>query len=455
VSDDPAALRKAGKAARERAARSAHAAWEPGEHRPDPVALLQNDDEGRLPQLLPIRYFRMLQSPFTFYRGAASIMACDLQCTPASGIATQIGGDAHLLNFGAFGTPERRFVFDVNDFDETTTGAWEWDIKRLATSVEIAARHLKLRARDARDAVLACAASYRTRMHEFADKTVLDTWYARIDETVLADIVRGADARKRANGASDAKERQADAHAFPAVARAGDGTAAIVDTVPKVFHPANEPQYEPTIRGLFEAYAKTLPEERRRLFARYRFVDAAYKVVGVGSVGTRCSVALFVAGAGDELWLQVKEARASVYERYAESTPFADHGDRVVTGQRLMQSASDVFLGYARGDDGRAFYVRQLRDMKTSPNVDRMTANDLLRYAEVCAWALARAHARASGAPAAIAGYLGRGDAFDQALAAFADAYADQNEADYAALQAAHADGRIAANPNGGFTPAA
>jgi len=401
--------------------------------------------------LLPIRYFRMLQSPFAFYRGSASIMASDLQSTPVSGIRTQIGGDAHLMNFGAFGTPERRFVFDINDFDETTTGAWEWDVKRLVTSVDIAARHLKLRPRDAREAVLACARSYRERMHEFAEKTVLDVWYARIDENVLADVVRGADARKRTAAANHAPAKQTDAHLWPTVAPGSDGSVVIEDKVPKIFHPPDRAEYEKTVRALVHAYARSLPIERRRLFDRYRFVDAAYKVVGVGSVGTRCSVALFEAAPGDSLWLQLKEARASVFERYVAHGEFADHGERVVVGQRLMQSSSDLFLGWGRADDGHTFYVRQLRDMKTSANVDAMTADDLRRYAVVCGWALARAHARGGGSSGEIAGYLGRGDAFDQALAAFADAYAQQNDADFEALRAARDDGRIAASEKGGF----
>ena len=393
----------------------------------------------------------MLQSPFTFYRGAASLMASDLQFTPISGITTQIGGDAHLLNFGAFGTPERRFVFDVNDFDETTAGAWEWDLKRLATSFEIAARHLNVRRRDARDVVLACVASYRRRMFEFAPKSVLDMWYARIDEEAVAVLVRGADARKRSADANGTAGKETDAHLWPSLESSPDGALAIADKLPKIFHPPDRAEYEAGIRGTFQTYQRSLPIERRRLFERYHFIDAAYKVVGVGSVGTRCSVALFEAGPGDTLWLQVKEARASVFERYVGPNPYANHGERVVVGQRLMQSSSDLFLGWGRADDGHTFYVRQLRDMKTSPNVDAMTADDLRVYAVVCGWALARAHARAGGAPAAIAGYLGRGDAFDEALARFADAYADQNEADFRALQAARDDGRIAASADGGF----
>ncbi len=442
----PSDIRIAGKAARERASRSSHRAFTPAPERPDPVGLLQRDDVGRLPELLPIRYARMLVSPFTFYRGAASIMASDLQATPVSGITTQICGDAHLLNFGAFGTPERRFVFDVNDFDETIVGAWEWDVKRLAASFEIAGRHLDLKARDRRDAVIACVRSYREHMHLFAGMPVLDVWYARIDEDVIAGLVRGADARKRTT-----RESTTDAHAWPALERGPDGAVTIADRMPKIFHPPHAAAYEAHVRGLFRAYEKTLAPERAELFARYRFVDAAYDVVGVGSVGTRCSIALFEAGENDRLWLQVKEARASVYERYAP-TAMEDHGRRVAVGQRLLQTSSDLFLSWAHGDEGRAFYVRQLRDMKTSANVDAMTVQDLTRYAVACGWALSRAHAKASGASPAIAAYLGKSDAFDEAVAAFADSYADQNERDYEALVAARDAGRIVADPHGAFS---
>jgi uncharacterized protein (DUF2252 family) len=385
----------------------------------------------------------MLQSPFTFYRGAASIMACDMQSTPNSGIQTRICGDAHLLNFGAFGTPERRFIFDVNDFDETTVGAWEWDLKRLTTSFEIAGRFLKLRGADARDAVLACARSYRERMLEFADEHVLDVWYARVDEDVIGNLVSAAEQRSIA-------AQQSDVHLWPSVATRPDGSLVVADKPPKVFHPPDSDAYEEIVRDLLQEYERSIQPERRAIFERFTFADAAYKVVGVGSVGTRCSVALFVAAPGDMLWLQVKEARASVYERYAPSG-FTNHGERVVIGQRLLQASSDLFLGWANAEDGHAFYVRQLRDMKTSPNIDEMTGGDLKRYASACGWALARAHAKASGKAAAIAGYLGRGDTFDRSLAAFADAYADQNESDYRALVKARDDGRIVADPNGTF----
>jgi uncharacterized protein (DUF2252 family) len=386
----------------------------------------------------------MLQSPLAFFRGAASIMASDLQRTPVSGIETQICGDAHLANFGAFATPERRLVFDVNDFDETTIGPWEWDLKRLAASFAIAGRQLTLRPRETHEAVVASVRSYRERMHGFAAWTVLDTWYARIDEEVLGDIVRSGDARKRAhpNGVA----RASDGRVAPRTVRREDGALAIADDPPKVFHPPDAAAYESYVRALFAAYQRTLTVDRKRLFKRFDFVDAAYKVVGVGSVGTRCSVALFAAGEGDALWLQVKEARASVYERYAADRAFANHGERVVVGQRLMQSASDLFLGWARADDGHAFYVRQLRDMKMSPDVATMSPDELRRYAGVCGWALARAHARAGGSAAAIAGYLGRGDAFDEAIAAFSRTYADRNELDYRALQRARDEGRIVAD---------
>jgi uncharacterized protein (DUF2252 family) len=383
----------------------------------------------------------MAESPFTFYRGAASIMASDLQSTPHSGIRTQISGDAHLLNFGAYASPERRYVFDLNDFDETIGGgAWEWDLKRLTTSVYVAARHLSLTAGEADDAVRACARSYRERMARFGRMRVLDIWYARIDEALLAAAVRSAKRRR-----SSALERPSEtaAHLFPTLATGGDGQPRIVDNPPLVFHPPDDGAFLADVRAAFANYHRSLAIERRALFERFGFADAAYKVVGVGSVGTRCYVSLLLAATDDPLFLQLKEARASVYERYVRPSPFADHGERVVAGQRLMQATSDVFLGWARASDGRTYYVRQLRDLKTSADVDHMRPGELNRYGVLCGWALARAHAKAGGEPAKISGYLGRTGVFDEALVAFARDYAGQNERDYEALLAAVKSGRV------------
>jgi uncharacterized protein (DUF2252 family) len=437
--------RAAGRAARERAPRSSHADWAPPSDRSDPVARLERDNEGRLPHLVPMRFARMLESPFAFFRGAASVMADDLQHTPVSGIAVQLCGDAHLLNFGAFATPERQLVFDVNDFDETVDGgAWEWDIKRLAASVAIAARHLRLHARDGERAVRASVRAYREATHGFAAMRVLDVWYARLEEDELAEAVRSAEARRAARAKALERPSVSSAHLFPKLV-AKDGPIRIADHPPLVFHPADADAFRATAASALAHYRRSLPPERRALLERFAFVDAAYKVVGVGSVGTRCLIALLVAGKDDPLILQLKEARASVFEPYVDRGAFVDHGERVVVGQRLMQAASDVFLGWARANDGITYYVRQLRDVKTSTDVERMRPRDLERYAALCGAALARAHAKASGRAAAIAGYLGRSTAFDAALAAFADAYAEQNERDYAALVAAAANGRITA----------
>jgi len=437
--------RAEGKAAREHAPRSSHAVWAPPADRPDPIDLLRRDDEGRLPELLPIRYARMLRSPFTFYRGAASIMASDLQSTPHSGIKTQICGDAHLLNFGAYASPERRFVFDVNDFDETTQGgAWEWDVKRLAASVAVAGRSLEMRPRANANAVRACVRSYREHMNDYAGMHVLDIWYSRIDENALAEAVRMAQAREAA--AALAEPSHTCEHLYPKLVDESGGAPHIVEKPPLVFHPADDPGFVARVESTFGLYRRSLTLDRRQLVSRYHFVDAAYKVVGVGSVGTRCSIVLVLAAPGDVLFLQGKEARASVYERYVGKCGFDDHGERVVVGQRLMQAATDLFLGWARAEDGRDYYFRQLRDLKTGADVAHMTDQDLERYAVICGWALARAHAKACEAPAKIAGYLGKTAAFDAALAEFANAYADQNERDHAELVAAVRDGRVVAN---------
>ena len=406
---------------------------------------MQSDDEGRLPELVPIRYERMLQSPFTFYRGAASIMAGDLQATPVSGIKSQICGDAHLLNFGAYASPERRFVFDVNDFDETTSGgAWEWDLKRLATSVTVAARHLELRSSEIEGCTLACARSYRQNMLRYSTLHVLDIWYSRIDESLLAEAIQSADARRAARGLIHQKPSVTSAHLFPSLVTGQDGELRIVEKPPQIFHPPDDAAFIDSMRSAFAHYDRSLTIERRALVGRFHFIDAAYKVVGVGSVGTRCAVALFLAGSDDPLFLQIKEARASVYERYVGAAKFADHGERVVAGQRLMQAATDLFLGWTRADDGHCYYVRQLRDLKTGADIDRMTAAELESYATLCGWALARAHAKASGEAERIAGYLGRSGIFDEALVAFASGYADQNEKDFEALVAAVKSGRVA-----------
>jgi uncharacterized protein (DUF2252 family) len=383
----------------------------------------------------------MAANAFAFYRGAASIMASDLQSTPNTDIRLQICGDAHLANFGAFASPERRVVFDVNDFDETIVGSWEWDIKRLCASVAILGRHRAFRDRYVDEAVAACAQSYRKHMNAFANLSVLDVWYARIDEKTLAAAVPGVVAQ--AQGVHDPSA--ASQALYAKTVDATSGKPRIVDRPPLVFHPDDAAGFVASVRAAFALYKRTLAYERRELVRRYTFTDAAYKVVGVGSVGTRCSVMLLLAENDDPLFLQLKEARASVYARYACESPFTNEGERVVSGQRLMQATSDFFLGWTRAKDGHMYYVRQLRDVKTGVDLDTVTQVELAGYAALCGWALARAHAKAGGSAAMIAGYLGSGDAFDRALVGFAHAYADQNDADYRALLDAIASGRITA----------
>jgi len=428
-----------GKAVRKRTPRAAHATWEPPHDRGDPIALLERDDDDRLPELLPIRYKRMSASPFAFYRGAASIMASDLQSTASTGIHTQICGDAHLSNFGAYASPERRVVFDVNDFDETTVGCWDYDLKRLCTSVAVLAATRGFRKRVAEDAVLGCARTYRQRMAAFAQTRVLDVWYARIDEAVLEQAAPGA--IEAASGVHDPS--RASQHLYAHVVDPDGGTPKIADRPPLVFHPEDAVAFATLVRDAFARYKRSLSFERRELVNRFTFMDAAYKVVGVGSVGTRCAVAPLLAGPEDPLFLQIKEARESVYARYGSHTACKNEGERVVVGQRAMQATSDLFLGWTRAKDGRMYYLRQLRDVKTGVDLDRVASDELGPYAALCGWALARAHAKAGGNAATISGYLGSSAAFDEAMVSFAGAYAKQNATDYEALLAAIKSGRI------------
>jgi len=434
---------QAGKALRAEVSRRSHAGWEPPRGRPDPVDVLIESSKGRLPNLLPIRYGRMLQSPFTFYRGAAAVMAADLARTPKTGVRVQACGDCHLLNFGGFMTPERRHIFDINDFDETLPAPWEWDVKRLAASFVIAGRNNRFAARDCRAAASAAVRAYREHMAAFAVMHALDVWYARLDSAVenLKDPEMERFYRRMLR-----KEAHRDAASeFARLAHGGKGRPRIIDDPPLIYHSKQEkdPAFWPNMMRTVERYRSSLPDDRRVLFDRYQLCDVAVKVVGVGSVGTLCGVALFLARGDDPLFLQIKEARASVLEPYAGKSVYPNHGERVVIGQRLMQAASDIFLGWTHGDRGRNFYLRQLRDMKLKPVIEIMKPVNLVRYGGVCGWALARAHAR-SGDPAVIAGYIGKRTTFDQAITEFADAYADQNERDHAALVAAVRAGHIA-----------
>jgi uncharacterized protein (DUF2252 family) len=431
-----------GREARTRVPLSAHAEWRPAPDRPDPVALLEEQARTRIPELVPVRYGRMLASPFSFYRGAALPMAADLAKTPTSGIQVQLGGDAHISNFGLFASPERHELFDMNDFDETLPGPWEWDVKRLAASLVVAARGRGFDAHQARHHAHAAVRSYRERMHEYAEMRAIDVYYSLVDVTgIMAYVAKRARPYLQTTVRSTA-HRDA-LHELPKLTTLVDGKRRITDHPPMVTH---VPWIDRTVlaEGL-GAYRLTLQEDRRVLLDRYAVIDVAQKVVGVGSVGLNAMIALMDGGGGDDpLFLQVKEAEASVLERFLGPSEFGHHGQRVVSGQRRLQAASDILLGWTTGPRGRHLYVRQLQDQKGGAVIDAMTKEDLATWGELCGWALARSHAR-SGDPAAIAGYLGPDTEFDEAIARFATTYADQAERDHTALAAAVKAGRVPA----------
>jgi uncharacterized protein (DUF2252 family) len=434
-----------GKAIRNACLRESHSKWKPPSDRADPVEILEASNKGRLPELIPVRYGRMIPSPFVFYRGAAAIMASDLTHTPSTGIRVQACGDAHLMNFGAFATPERRMVFDINDFDETLPAPWEWDVKRLATSFLIASHSNGFSETDARKTVLSCVRTYRERLAEFAQMRTMEIWYARLDLERILPSIKDQEAKERLQRRVQKAEADSAHEAdFPKLVTVENGEPRIRDNPPLIYH-LNEqavPEFETRVADAFARYRESLPDERRVLLDRFQRKDLAMKVVGVGSVGTFCAVILMMADVDDPLFLQVKEAAPSVLEPYAGKSVYENHGQRVVNGLRLMQSASDLFLGWTEGREGRHFYVRQLHDIKIKLLVELLTPKLMVQYAEYCGWALARAHAR-SGQPSLIAGYLGKGDQFDQALSDFAVTYAEQNERDYHALLNAVRQGRI------------
>ena len=448
-----------GKAARAEVPRSRHAIFEPQSRRPDPIKLLERQAKTRVPELVPIRYGRMLVSPFTFYRGGALIMASDLAATPRSGLQVQCCGDAHLSNFGVFASPERQLVFDLNDFDETLPGPWEWDVKRLAVSMLIAARDNDFAAKDQDKIVLDTLESYRTAMAGFAGMNNLDVWYAHLEiEKVLKEFgsqlkPRGVKKTEKLITKARTKDSMA---AFSKLTRIVDGEARIVAEPPLIVpieDLAQGKERDEMFDGLHEilrSYRETLEHDRRALLEEFRLTDFARKVVGVGSVGTRAWIALML-GRDDQdpLFLQMKEAEASVLEEFLGPSEFANHAERVVTGQQLMQASSDIFLGWLRLEavSDRPpidFYVRQLRDWKGAGDIATMTPAAMAEYGRWCGWALARAHAR-SGDRIAIASYLGSGAVFERAIVEFSHAYAEQNERDYQALLAAIKSGRITA----------
>jgi len=433
-----------GKDLRERVPRSSHAKWAAPAGRPDPIDILHQSDRGRLPELLPIRYGRMQQSPFAFFRGSAAVMAWDLSKTPATGIRVQACGDCHASNFGGFASPERQLLFDINDFDETLQAPWEWDVKRLGASVVLASRELGLGGRHCEDAVVTMSQSYREHMREYAQMRALEVWYSHMDAEVFIEEARSAASRKRWEQVEEKARLQTADHFVPKIAKVINGHTRIVNHPPLVYHPRESDVMKKHVIERFHEYRETLPEERRVILDRYHMVDVARKVVGVGSIGTRCAVALLMAGEHDPMLLQIKEALPSVLEPYAGKSRYTNHGERVVIGQRMLQSASDVFLGWTLDEEGRSYYFRQLRDMKMKIDLENMTKGDWLEYVEICGWTLARAHAR-TGDAALIGGYLGKNDSFDSALAKFAASYADQVDRDHATLVKAIRAGRLKA----------
>ncbi len=434
---------KLGREARSRVPASSHRDWKPASDRPDPIALLEEQAKTRVPQLVPIRYGRMAVSPFTYYRGAALPMAVDLASTPVSGFTVQACGDAHLSNFGLFASPERTLLFDINDFDETLPGPWEWDLKRLAASLVVAGRELELDATTNAHTVHAAVHSYRVRMAEFAEMSALEVFYSRVDAEAITTYVNKR-ARPFLESTVRSTAKHDSLHELPKLTEVdADGRRRIREHPPVLYHLAD---LTDEVRNLgFAAYRDSLTTDRRVLFDRYQFVDWAIKVVGVGSVGLIAAVVLLDEGADeDPVFLQIKQAEASVLERFLPKSTYSTAGERVVSGQRLLQAATDVMLGWAVGPAGRQVYIRQLQDQKGSAVIEAMTADDLAAWGKLCGWALARGHAR-SGDPVAISAYLGDDNAVDHAMAEFAAAYADQNEKDHAALVAAIGSGRVTA----------
>ena len=468
--------RAKGKKTRELVATSAHARWKPAEDRPDPVALLEEQDATREPDLVPVRHGRMMVSPFTFYRGAAKIMAADLERTSTAGLEAQLCGDAHLSNFGVFASPERQLLFDLNDFDETLPGPFEYDVKRLSASFTIAARNNGFSEADARDATLASVSAYRTAMAEFAEMSTMEVWYAHLSEATLMAAIESfagkgnGKSEKKAKKKKGAKKRERQVQAarkaaqkartrdsMQALSKLGErvnGRYRIVSQPPIVIpmrelegmYGVSADEFEHAIHEQFRAYRATLQDDRRHLLEKFEVIDMARKVVGVGSVGTRAFIVLLQGrDENDPLFLQVKEATASVLEDHLPKSRYKQPGERVVNGQRMMQAASDIYLGWSKGaQENRYLYWRQLRDMKGSAEVESLTPAALGFYARQCGWTLARAHAR-SGDPIAITAYLGKGDEFDRAIADFSGRYADQNDRDYEAFTRAVREGRLEA----------
>jgi len=432
-----------GKALREKCSRSMHAKYEPRSPLLDVIKLLEDTNNDRIPGLIAIRYQRMSESPFKFFRGSSIIQARDLENSPASGINVQLCGDCHLMNFGGFASPERNMVFDINDFDETFPGPWEWDVKRLAVSLELAARELNFSKNIAENAVRSAVASYRERILEFTEKTILERWYTQITVENLLEFFRKdkemIDRLKSVRPRALSKTSEA---IFPELTSTVKGNSKIKENPPLIYHPASNLDINKLRQASLEDYKKSLQTDRRHLLERFHLHDIAVKVVGIGSVGLRCYAALFLADEDDPLFLQIKEARRSVLEPLEGKSLFEHQGQRVVHGQHVLQASSDIFLGWYRNLTGRDFYIRQLRDMKVSADIENFNPQVLSAYATMCGWALARAHAK-TGEVEMIAGYLGSKDNFDNALVQYATAYANQVELDFKTFKAAITSGRL------------
>lgn len=432
-----------GKQIRESLPRAVHADWRTTDNRVDPIDILEESNRLRMPELTPIRYGRMLKSPFTFLRGSAALMAYDLSSSPKTGLTVQACGDCHLLNFGLFATPERSLVFDINDFDETHPAPWEWDLKRLATSFVICGRDQGLSDDNCRGVVAECTRAYRQHLREFSKMSPLEVWYSNLDMDTIIEMAPDAEVRKRREQFAEKARQRTIEYVFPEIVSQSGGQYRFVDQPPLLYH-SPDADIGHRIREGLEDYRLSLPDERRVLLDRYKLQDFAIKAVGIGSVGTRCGVLLLFSEENSPLILQLKEARNSVLEPYTAKSVYDNQGQRVVVGQRLTQTSADIFLGWVRGRLGYDYYIRQLRDMKFSIPIEGATTADLTRYAALCGWTLARAHAK-SGSSATISGYLGKGDQFDEAMCSFAVAYANQTERDYELFVNAERTGRIKA----------
>ena len=425
--------------------REAHANAAPSEGRADPIQLLIDSNAGRVPRLIPIRYGRMLLSPFAFLRGSAIVMAEDLSHTPSSEIFVQCCGDCHLMNFGGYATPERNQVFDINDFDETLPAPFEWDVKRLAASIVVAGRYKEYSDKENKKAAYNAVKTYTDKMREFVSMRQLEIWYNRIDDATIIDVFKSDTVFvNRIKDITKKARHHTHEYVFPRISEVKNGKRRILDDPPLIYHPADSDLLIKSANGFFEDYYHSLTDDKKCLLNRYRFDDAALKVVGVGSVGTRCLIGLFNVSDDDAIILQFKEGNESVLEKYAGKSEYNNHGERVVNGQRLMQTVSDIFLGWTKGRDGNEFYVRQLRDMKASANIEDFTPRILKDYSSLCGWALAKSHAKAGKSPE-ITGYLGKTDDFAEAVTEFAVQYANQTEKDYELMKIAEKDKRFVA----------